>query len=167
VTVLGQAPSVSFSAILPCMGDSLRRTRRLASLLHQLIEEDGAYGAKSRAAKRLGLTPGYAWKIMEGRRDNVSDDVIRDAAKALDLRLDFFDAPGPSEIDYHAFVGAPGVGAWDDWVGGEGASSTNDERDVLRAMAAAAEERGESVTPALLSGMLLALRMSRAAATRR
>ena len=148
------------------MGDSLRRSERLASLLRQLAEEDGAYGAKSRAARTLGLSQGYAAKIVSGLRTNVSDEVIERAAKALDLRMDFFEDDGPVDLDYHDYLGAPPVGGdWDRWLEGEGRSATRDERETVQAMAHAAEEQGEAITPALLSGMLLALRMSRAAAT--
>ena len=102
---------------------------------------------------------------MAGERTNVSDEVIREAARSIDLREDFFDAPGPIELDSRDFLGPPGVDGWEAWLAGEGASATQSERDVVRAMAAAASERGEVVTPQLLSGMLLALRMHRAAST--
>ena len=166
MTAPGQDQNASNFGMITSMGDSLRRTQRLASLLEQLAEEDGAYGAKSRAAKRLGISQGYASKIVSGLRANVSDEVIRQAAQALDLRDEYFDAPGPIDLDYHPFVGST-VEAWDSWIEGEGASATDDEREVLRAMASAAKDRGEVITPSLLSGMLLALRMSRAAATKR
>ena len=146
--------------------NAVLRSLRLASLLTQLAEEDGAYGAKSRAARRLGLSQGYASKIAAGLRTNVSDEILQRAAKALGLREEYFDAPGPAELDYHGFIGEPSVGAWDDWVASLGTIATEDERKVLLAMAAAAEDHGESVTPALLSGLLIALRTSRTAAAR-
>ncbi len=72
---------------------------RYKALIEQLRDElNGAYGWKSKVARRLGVAPSYISKITSGKAGHIGPDIIERAMESLRLPRNWFykeDGGGP------------------------------------------------------------------------
>jgi hypothetical protein len=71
--------------------DALRTSSRFVRLLYELRDESSdTRGWKARAAKLLGMDPGFVSKLVSGERTNVGFKSVEEAMQRLRLRREYF-----------------------------------------------------------------------------